>query len=47
MVVNLHTSEPPYLVARILRNKEGKLSSVVIGKGCGMQIGNEDEAFPV
>jgi len=46
-VVDLYELELPYLLARILRNKNGVVSSIVIGEGYGMQIGNEDEAFPV
>jgi len=47
MVVNLHDSKIPYTVARFLRNKKEEVSNVVVGKGYGMQIGNEDEAFPM
>jgi len=43
MVVS--TSIFPYTVARILRNEKEDVSNVVIGKGYGMQIGSENEAF--
>jgi len=46
MVVDMRNCCLPYVAARISRNEYGLVSGVVIGDGYGMQICNEDEAFP-
>jgi len=46
MVVDI-AWEPRYVVARISRGENGEVASVDLGEiHYGMQIGNEDEAFP-
>jgi len=37
---------PPYLTARIRRTRSGEVAGLAVGKGYGMKIGYDDEAFP-
>jgi hypothetical protein len=46
MIVNTGSVNIPYVVARISRTESGEVRSIDAGSGYGMQIGNEDEAFP-
>ncbi len=36
----------PYATVRIQRGDSGGLVDAQLGKGCGLQIGHDDEAFP-
>ncbi|KAF8877825.1 hypothetical protein CPB84DRAFT_1794588, partial [Gymnopilus junonius] len=45
-ITNIAKAHPPFLVARVRRNLDGKLSDVEVGKGFGMKVGYEDETFP-
>jgi len=47
MIVNTNSVNLPYVAARISRTESGEVWSVDVGSGYGMQIGSEDEAFPV
>ncbi|KDR68791.1 hypothetical protein GALMADRAFT_256642 [Galerina marginata CBS 339.88] len=38
---------PPFLNARIRRSDNGEVEDITIGQGFGMQIGNENIAFPL
>jgi hypothetical protein len=46
MIVDTSGNDLPYTAARISRTAGGKVSSVDVRNGFGMQIGSEDEAFP-
>ncbi|KAF8877829.1 hypothetical protein CPB84DRAFT_1794599 [Gymnopilus junonius] len=45
-ITNVAKLYPPYLTARITRNTDGKIADVEMGKGYGMKVGYDDEAFP-
>ncbi|KDR68789.1 hypothetical protein GALMADRAFT_129137 [Galerina marginata CBS 339.88] len=47
LVTNTDSPNLPYMTATIRRTDAGEVDNLVIGKGYGMQIGSEDEAFPV
>jgi hypothetical protein len=46
MIVNMDSIYLPYSVARISRTETGEVRSIDLGRGYGMQIGSENEAFP-
>ncbi|KJA17067.1 hypothetical protein HYPSUDRAFT_206522 [Hypholoma sublateritium FD-334 SS-4] len=45
-ITNVDTTNLPYLTARISRRENGEVAGTVVGKGYGMKIGYDDEAFP-
>jgi len=45
-ITNVDTQNLPYLTARIRRRENGEVADVEVGKGYGMKIGYDDEAFP-
>jgi hypothetical protein len=45
-ITNVGTQNLPYLSARISRRENGEFAGAEVGKGYGMKIGYDDEAFP-
>ncbi|KAF8877822.1 hypothetical protein CPB84DRAFT_1966265 [Gymnopilus junonius] len=45
-ITNVANVHPPFLTAKVGRNSSGGIAGVKTGKGFGMKIGYEDEAFP-
>jgi len=45
-ITNVNTPKLPYLTARISRKENGEVAGAKVGKGYGMKIGYDDEAFP-
>ena len=45
-ITNAGTLYLPYLNAKISRGESGELVGVEVGRGYGMKIGYDDEAFP-
>ena len=45
-ITNVSTSYLPYLTAKISRGESGELVGIEVGRGFGMKIGYDDEAFP-
>ncbi|KAF8966811.1 hypothetical protein BDZ97DRAFT_603489 [Flammula alnicola] len=45
-ITNVDTPNLPYLTAKISRKENGEVAGVEVGKGYGMKIGYDDQAFP-
>lgn len=45
-ITNVDTPNLPYLTARIRKGESGEVAGAVVGKGYGMKVGYDDEAFP-
>jgi hypothetical protein len=45
-ITHVNNTYLPYLAAKISRGESGELVGVEVGRGYGMNIGYDDEAFP-